>query len=146
MKKKDIKIKETQELQNQLARAVADYQNLQKRVEAERKEWIRSANKELLMRMLPVFDTLMLASQHVMDPGVSATLKQFGDVLKSEGVEKIETVGKPFDPKIMECVETGEGEDGKVLAEVRSGYTLNGQVLRAAQVRVGKGDMAKIVA
>lgn len=131
-----IKIKE--ELENQLKRALADYQNLEKRVGQERLEWIRSANKELMLRLLPVLDTLMLASQHVADKGLQLSIQQFLDVLKSEGVERIETVGKHFDPKQMECVQTEEGEEGKVLEEVRPGYTLYDQVLRVAQVKVGK--------
>ena len=143
--KKDTKKQTIEDLKGQLARAVADYQNLQKRVERERQEWAKLANKELILRILPVLDTLMLAQNHTKDPGIEATVLQFLDVLKSERVERIETRGKTFDPKIMECVETDTGEEGKVIAEIRAGYTLNGEPLRVAQVTVGREGLAASV-
>lgn len=130
--------KRNEELENQVKRVLADYQNLEKRVREERINWIKTANKELLLRLLPVLDTLILAGQHVQNQGLQLSIQQFLGVLKNEGVERIETVGKEFDPKLMECVDTVEGEEGKVVEEVRAGYTLNDQVIRPAQVRVGR--------
>lgn len=126
------------DLENQVKRVLADYQNLQKRTLEERKEWIRSANKDLLLRLFPVLDTLILASKHSEDKNLQVSTQQFLDVLKSEGVERIETVGKQFDPSVMECITTEEGEEGKVLEEVRTGFMLGDKVLRVAQVKVGK--------
>jgi molecular chaperone GrpE len=60
------------------------------------------------------------------------------DTLKTEGVEKIETVGREFDPHVMEAVDTVEGEDGKVIEEIRPGYKMQEKLLRPAQVRVGR--------
>src|SRR6266581_2556132 len=88
---------QAQESEDKYRRALADYQNLQKRVQEERLGLIQSANKELLVRLLPVLDTLELASKHVEDKGLQVTIGQFLDTLKSEGVTKIETVGKEFD-------------------------------------------------
>lgn len=145
MTKKDTKIKEADELkkqvedcENKYKRALADYQNLEKRSIEQRKEWIKSANRDLLLRLLPVLDTLILASQHVQDQGVAASIKQFEDVLKSEGVEKIEVVGQQFNPQTMECVITTEGEEGKVLEELQAGYMLYDKILQPAKVKVGK--------
>lgn len=128
------------DLENQLKRALADYQNLTKRVSEERGEYVRVANRALLLRLLPVLDTLMLAKKHIDNEGVRLSVAQFLDALKAEGVMRIETVGKSFDPHCMECVETEMGEEGKVLDEVRAGYTMAGNVLRAAQVKVGKKE------
>ncbi|MDP3988220.1 MAG: nucleotide exchange factor GrpE [Candidatus Levybacteria bacterium] len=119
-------------------RALADYQNLEKRVSEERKEWVKITNKELITRLLPVLDTLELANKHVDDEGLKLSIKQFLDVLKSEGVEKIQTLGLSFDPHTMECLDTTEGEENKVVEEVRAGYRIFDKVLRPAQVRVGK--------
>src|SRR5579871_3686591 len=58
------------DLENQYRRALADYQNLEKRTREERGEWIRSGNKELLLRLLPVLDILMLAAKHINDKGL----------------------------------------------------------------------------
>lgn len=127
------------EFEDKYKRALADYQNLQKRVSEERFELIKSANKEILLRLLPVLDTLMLANQHIQNEGLSVSINQFLDTLKSEGVIRVKTVGEDFDPHTMECVTTEEGDENKVLEEVRAGYLLNDRVLRPAQVKVGKG-------
>lgn len=135
--------KQNEELELQVKRVLADYQNLEKRVAGERRELIMGANKELIMRLLPVLDTLMMAEKHTEDQGLKLSIKQFIDVLKAEGIEKMETAGKDFDPKTMECVEAKKGEEGKVLSEVRAGYLLNEKVLRPAQVVVGKEELQK---
>lgn len=132
-----------QELEEKYKRALADYQNLERRVLEEKKEWIRMANKELILRLLPVLDTLMLAGIHVQDEGLKLSIQQFLDVLKNEGAERVETRGERFNPETMECVETGKGEEGKVLEEIRAGYLLYGRTLRVALVRVGKEKIEK---
>lgn len=126
-----------EEYEARYKRALADYQNLEKRTGEERSEWIRSSGRDILLRLLPVLDTLSLANKHVDNQGMKVTLQQFLDVLKAEGVVKIETVGKKFDPHLMEAVEmVGEGDD--VIEEIREGYILHDRLLRPAQVRVGK--------
>ena len=140
MKKNEKKIQdsELENLENQLKRALADYQNLEKRIASEKSEWIKISNKDLLLRLLPGLDSLLLAQKHTQDEGVKVSIKHFLDVLELEGVKKIETIGKDFDPKIMEAVSTKQGEEGKVLEELRTGYTIYDSVLRPAQVIVGK--------
>jgi molecular chaperone GrpE len=127
-------------LENQLKRALADYQNLEKRIASEKSSWILSSNKNLLLKLLPGLDSLLLAEIHTQDEGVKLSIKHFLDILENEGVKKIETVGKAFDPNLMEAITTQVGEDGKVLEEVRAGYMLYETVLRPAQVIVGKSD------
>ena len=139
--KKDKKHEETQEfkhLENQLKRALADYQNLEKRIEAEKLDWIKLANKDLLLRLLPGLDNLILAEKHTRDEGVKLSIKHFLDIFDEIGVKRIEALGKDFDPKFMEAVGTAEGEENKVVEEIRAGYTLFETVLRPAQVIVGK--------
>jgi len=127
-----------EEADSSYKRALADYQNLQKRVADERRNLILAANRELLLRILSVLDTLELAQKHDESEGLKVSIAQFLDVLKSEGVTRIETVGLDFDPATMEAIATDKGEEGKVLEEIRSGYILNDKFLRAAQVKVGK--------
>src|SRR5882762_9910891 len=100
-------------------RMTADYQNLQRRVQDEKYQWIRQANKELLLKILPVLDTLMLAEKHVQDKGLSLAIQQFLKVLEDEGIKKIETKDKDFDPMTMECVTTQKiaGKEQKVIEE-----------------------------
>ncbi len=149
-KKQTKKIDESQkkiiELEEQVKRSLADYQNLEKRTAEERGSWIKKANKDLVLRLLPVLDTLMLANAHVQNEGLMLSIKQFLDILRNEGIEKIETEGQLFDPVTMEGVgfvegnpSTGSGPwEGKVVNEIRAGFRYNGEaVLRPAQVLVG---------
>ena len=139
MKKKheDKNENHRQNLENQLKRAVADYQNREKRIAMEKADWIRLSNKDLLLRLLPGLDSLILAQKHTQDEGVKIAIKHFLEILEQEGVKKIETEGKDFDPNLMEVVATREGDAGKVLEETRTGYALGDKVLRPAQVIVG---------
>jgi molecular chaperone GrpE len=137
-KKQNDENKEFENLENQLKRALADYQNLEKRIAEEKSIWLKVANKNLLLKLLPGLDSLLLAEKHTQDEGVKLSIKHFVDSLEQEGVRKIETVGRDFDPNLMEAIGTAEGEEGKILEEVRAGYMLFDSVLRPAQVIVGK--------
>ena len=139
-KKQNEENEEFKNLENQLKRALADYQNLEKRVQAEKSDWVKTANKGLLLRILPALDNLMLAQKHTQDEGVKLSVNQILTAFKDEGVERIETLGKDFDPTVMEAVSTADGEKGKIVEEIRAGYTLFGQVLRPAQVIVGSNS------
>ena len=127
-----------EELENNWKRAVADYRNLEKRVAEERVEFVKFANRELLERLLPAFDTLFLAEKYIQDDGLKLTVKSLYDALNQVGVERIETENKKFDAKLMDCVETVDGEEDKVIEEIRPGFALYDKVIRPALVKVGK--------
>jgi len=137
--KEELK-KKVEELENHLKRILADYQNLEKRAKEEKQELIKSANRGLILRLLPALDTLMIAKKHTNDKGLELSIRQLFDILEKEGIAKIETLGKDFDPKYMECNQTVDGAEGKVIEELKPGYMLNDSVLRAAQVSVGKNS------
>jgi molecular chaperone GrpE len=131
--------KEIDEWRNKYLRALADYQNLEKRVTAVRLEETKLAAKIFVLKILPALDALEKAERHVHDQGLTLALKMLKDVLTFEQVERIEVVGKKFDPLVMECVEMkGEEKDDTVTEEVTPGYRMSGQVIRVAKVRVGK--------
>ncbi len=128
-----------EELEDQIKRAVADYRNQEMRFEEEKREFVKFANKELLLRLIPSFDVLFLASKHTQDEGVRLTIDSVTKALRDVGVEGVKAEGEKFNPELMEAVSTTEGEEGKVIEEMMPGYTLNGRLLRASLVRVGKG-------
>src|SRR3990170_3402461 len=132
-KTEDLK-KNLEKLENQLKRSLADYQNLEKRVEENRLEWIKMANKQLLLRILPGIDALLLAEKHTKDEGISLSIKKILEILEAEGVKKIQTVGSDFDPNLMECVCAVKGQEGKVIEELKPGYMLHDKILRVAEV------------
>jgi len=130
--------KEVEEWKNKYLRALADYQNLEKRKEEEVAIVRKFAGEILLTRLLPVADTFQQAALHVKDPGLDLAVKQLVAFFEEQGVEKIETVGKQFNPHEMECIEVAGGKENEVINEVLPGYRLRGKVLRVAQVKVGK--------
>ncbi len=145
-KKKDNQLEQrVADLENQLKRAVADYQNLEKRVSEGRSELTRWGTAELLTKMLPVLDHLEQALGGMSEQekasgwakGVELAIKQFSEVLKSEGLDEIIADGV-FNPSLHEAVDTQDGEDNMILKITRKGYNLNGKVLRPAQVVVGR--------
>ncbi|MFZ5365745.1 MAG: nucleotide exchange factor GrpE [Patescibacteria group bacterium] len=130
--------KQIEDLTNRWKRALADYQNLEKRIDLEKEDFVEFANSQLILKILPAIDSLEKAEKHLKDQGLSLALKQLKEGLTQEGLEKIQTQGKDFNPEEMECIDVCQGEEGKVLDEIRSGYKLGNRVLRVAQVKVGK--------
>jgi molecular chaperone GrpE len=126
------------EFEDKYKRALADYQNLERRTEEQKREWIMQASKNVILKILPVLDTLMLAQKHIEDKGLTISIDQFLKALQDEGITRIKAVGEKFDPHLMESIGTMEGKEGQVLEEVRTGYRLYDTVLRSAQVIVGK--------
>ncbi len=120
-------------------RALADYQNLEKRTQTEKQEMRKYSAEAITARLLPVLDTLTKTSAHVKDPGLELALKELYAVLSEQGVQKIEVIGKPFDPHRMECIEVVAGADNIVVEELLPGYRLHDKIVRIAQVKVGKG-------
>lgn len=120
-------------------RAVADYQNLEKRTQRDREEFAQFASKQLIEKLLPVLDTLEIAAQHVKDNGLNLAIETFKKALQEEGLERIDTNNRKFDPFEMECIETISGKkDDFVCEQIQAGYKLKGKVIRPAQVKVGK--------
>jgi len=127
-------------------RAAADYQNFKRRVEQERQETARLANAALIINVLPLLDDLeralttvdaRLAGLTWVD-GIRLIYRKFQAVLEAAGVSEIKTEGETFDPAVHEAVMFGEGEEGKVVAEVQRGYMLGDRVIRPAMVVVGQ--------
>lgn len=137
MKKKHEE--ETIDWKSKYLRALADYQNLEKRTQQEKQQIRKYAAETVTARLLPALDTLTKASTHIKDTGLELALKELSAVLAEQGVEKIEVVGKPFDPHRMECIEVVAGADNIVIEELLPGYRLHDKILRVAQVKVGKG-------
>lgn len=143
MKKKtdeqsEVLRKQVEEWKAKYLRALADYQNLEKRAAQEKSEVRAYAAEIVLTKLLPVVDTFERAEAHLSDTGLSLAFKELEAFLTSQGITKLEVVGKPFDPKFMECIEVVEGGDSIVVEETRSGYALLGKVIRVATVKVGK--------
>lgn len=131
---------QVEEWKTKYVRALADYQNLEKRTSERISEVRQFAAEVILSRLLPVVDTFAKVNEHIKDPGLVLANKELLSVLSEQGVEKIEVMGREFDPTQMDCIEVINGEDDKVLEEVQPGYVFRGKVLRVARVKVGKSE------
>lgn len=141
MKKKKAKEteKKSEDLENRLKRALADYANLEKRIAREKEEFVKFSTAQLLDKLLLVLDDLELCKEHLKDKGLAMICQRFQEILKSEGVEEIKVLGEKFDPETMDAVEVIPGPRNKAMEIVLKGYFLEGKVLRPAKVKVGQG-------
>ncbi len=131
-----------QNMTDRWARAVADYQNLEKRIVKERISYTEHAKERVVERFLPALDTLALAVKHVHDHGLRLAHDMFVKALTEEGIIRIETINEKFDPMRMECISTVPGDhDDIVSEEVRAGYRIGDKVIRPAQVVVSKKEI-----
>ena len=131
--------KESEDYKNKYLRALSDYQNYEKRVSEEKAVLRQNANKELLLKLIMVLDDLEKAQTFVKDEGLKLIRDKFINIIKEEGVEEMQLAGKQFDPHLSEAIEVAEGDKDNLIKEVlRKGYSYNGKILRAAQVRVSK--------
>lgn len=144
-KKTEEMQKQIDELNNNWKRALADYQNLVKRTNEEKEAFSKFANMILLLKLLPVIDTLEKTFEHTKDEGVKLALKQFEEALKESGVTEIDVLNKEFDPKTSECIEVNEGEKNNIVTKIHTtGYYIYDKILRPARVTVEKNNKEKL--
>lgn len=134
------------DLTEALQRERADATNMRRRHE-EQLAGLKTVVKANVVRdLLPVVDNFERALKHVPQDlagndyikGVAVIVKQFEKTLSDLGVERIATVGQPFDPRFHEAVsmEDGDGANEVVSEELQAGYRLGDEVIRHAMVRV----------
>jgi len=137
---------EMDDLRQTLLRRQADFDNYRKRIEKERAEDSRRATARVVESLIPTVDSFEHAlAAHKEDEyagyrkGFELIYKQLLDHLAKLGVERIEPLGKPFDPHMhqaMDRTETTEHADGTILEVFQPAYVYHGRVLRPAMVRV----------
>lgn len=120
-------------------RALADYQNLEKRTVEERGQIVKFAAENLILKLLSVLDNFEMVLNHSEDKGLKLAVEEFNKVLAEEDVVRVEVRGKKFNPETMECIELVSGEKNVVIEEIRPGYKMYNKIIRPVQVKVGKG-------
>jgi molecular chaperone GrpE len=145
---------EASDFKEKLLRMAADFDNYRKRSRREVQDAEKRGRDSLLKEMLPVFDNLERAADHAsgagdnveagwkgLSEGINLVMRQFHDTLGRLGLERVESVGKPFDPAVHEAIQHLETDDhppGAVAAEVQAGYVEGTRLLRPALVVVAK--------
>ena len=131
-----------------LQRMAADFSNYRKRNDAERAEFAKFAKADLITKLLDVLDGYDRALASVPEDvkgqpwveGMWLVERKLRQILDTEGLEPVESLGKPFDPYVHEAVAHVESDEpeGTVIAEHQKAYRLHDRVIRPALVSVAK--------
>ena len=150
--------KEIETLKEEKIRLLAEMENLRKRFEREKVETIKFGSINLARDILSPGDNLERALDALPEDenhpesiknlidGLKMVLKEYKSTLEKHGVKKIETINQKFDHNFHQAmmeVENNDVEEGTVVQEVQSGYTMHDRLLRAAMVGVSKKPVAK---
>lgn len=138
------------ELTEALQRERADAENIRRRHDEQYASLQNLVKAKVIRDLLPAIDNLERALKHVPKElegneyvkGVEGTVKQFEKTLLDLGVARIKTVNELFDPALHEAVgmEDGDGTVEVVCEELQPGYTVDGEVIRHAMVKVKMED------
>ncbi|MCG5251122.1 nucleotide exchange factor GrpE [Brevibacillus agri] len=140
---------QAEEHQNRMLRAMADMDNLRRRVRKEQEDLAKYASLKIVEELLPVLDNFeraLAADKESMTvesllEGVNMVYRQMVQVFEKEGLSAIEAQGKPFDPHVHQAVmqtQNPEFDSGVVVAELQKGYMFKDRVVRPAMVQVNK--------
>ena len=147
----DEKKKQSEEYYDQLLRLKADFENYRRRSEKEKKDYLDWGKEKILLKQIYIDDVLQQALKSAKSGGkvediivgLDMISKEFSKMLAEEGVEEVKC--EKFDPNLCEALDTVESgeEDGKILEVYQKGYKMNGKLIRAAKVKVAKGQSEK---
>ncbi len=137
------------EAKEERLRALAETENIKKRLARETEELKKFAADAILSDLLPVLDNLDLALDHAKTQdacknfvtGVDMTRKMFLDTLAKHGLEAVGKAGDEFDPNFHEAMGMAQSPDlpdGSIAQIMQRGYVLKGRVIRPAKVMVNK--------
>ena len=137
-------------LKDKYLRTVAEFENFRRRSLAEKSDWIKYANEKLILKICEVLDNFERALSNETEEnqfdafkkGVELIYNQLQDIIKKEGVEKIEALNKEFDPKYHEALAhiPSEEDENKVVAIIQNGYKMKDKVIRPVRVAVSNGQ------
>lgn len=127
----------------------AEFDNFKKRTVKDRSDLLKFGWESVALNLLQVLDNLERALDHVpintdnnLVKGLEMVVTQFKSTFEKQGVQRIETIGKSFDPNIHEAIgqEPSPKPSGTITQEQLGGYTIHGRLLRAPRVVVSQGN------
>jgi molecular chaperone GrpE len=135
--------REAAENHDKYLRALAESENMRKRVERLCEDRMWQEKRRLLMHLVELADQLEEALKYTGDDnpiaeGLRITYQHLQHVLTQEGAQALKAVGETFDPNVHEAIDLTDsnGEPDEVTSEYRKGYMLDGKLLRPARVQV----------
>lgn len=138
-----------QDWKDRYVRLLADFENYKRNAEAQREQLSGIGKAKVLEDVFPLVEHMeraIRAARNADDrtgilEGIEMVYRELLSVLEKHGVERVETVGRPFDPQVHEAVAVSpdpEGPAGTILEEVRAGFLKDGKLLRPASVIVAR--------
>lgn len=145
---KKQKMNEIEEIKTLLLRVQADFDNYRKRTQAEKEDFAKYVNTDLVLRVLPVMDNFKLALKHQPKDlvghdwaqGIWHIERQLEQIMAEEGLTEIPALGQKFNPHLHEAIEEviSKRPPGEIVEVVIAGYRLGDKVIRHAKVKVSK--------
>ena len=127
---------------DQLKRLQAEFENYQKRVDKERKEFVCFANERMVCELLCILDDFEKALQSTQDEGIKMLYSKFKKIIEQHGVKQIMlTNGQRFDAFKHEVLCTEESDkhpEDTIISEIQKGYEMNGKIIRFTKVKIAK--------
>ena len=138
--------KKLSDCDDKLQRALADYQNLERRTQLEISQRVSSKTNDLLLNFINVYEDFLraensLSNENVDTSGIQAVIKNMENLLSENNIKPIDAIGEIFDPQIHEAVSMIEDDtldDGTITQEVSKGYTAGKAILKPSKVIVSK--------
>ena len=137
---------ENLELKDKWQRALADYQNLERRTQTEISQRVSENTNNLLLNFLNIYEDFLraensLSKEKINTDGIKAVIKNMETVLSENNIKQIDAVGEIFDPQLHEAVSMVEDDsldDGTITQEVSKGYISGKAILKPSKVIVSK--------
>ena len=138
--------KKLSDCDDKLQRALADYQNLERRTQLEISQRVSSKTNDLLLNFINVYEDFLraensLSKENVDTSGIHAVIKNMENLLSENNIKPIDAIGEIFDPQIHEAVSMIEDDtldDGTITQEVSKGYISGKAILKPSKVIVSK--------
>ena len=140
--------KENSDLKEKWQRALADYQNLERRTQTEIAQRVSEKTNGLLLNFINIYEDFLraensLSKEKINTDGIQAVIKNMETLLAENNIKPIDAIGEIFDPQIHEAVSMVEDDsldDGTITKEVSKGYISGKAILKPSKVIVSKKE------
>ena len=137
---------ENSDLKDKWQRALADYQNLERRTQVEVSQKVSSKTNDLLLNFINIYEDFVraensLSKEKIDTSGIIAVIKNMESLLFENNIKPIDAIGEIFDPQIHEAVSMIVNEtldEGTITQEVSKGYISGKAILKPSKVIVSK--------
>ena len=137
---------ENSDLKDKWQRALADYQNLERRTQVEISQRVSSKTNDLLLNFINIYEDFVraensLSKEKIDTSGIIAVIKNMENLLAENNIKPIDAIGEIFDPQLHEAVSMVVDDtldEGTITQEVSKGYVSGKAILKPSKVIVSK--------